>query len=446
MTSFDSRGAMGALRRLALALAASAVLAGPAAAAPLDDMRRFVEAGQFEPAYKLAMANRQLIGDAHFDFLYGVAAVNVGRVPEGLLALERHLAVVPANDRARLELARGYFLIGEYARARSEFEFVLRYDPPAGVKATIARFLEAMQLRDTGERRGTARLYLELGGGHDSNVNGGTFRDELQFVFGNVSLAGSPSQAVADDFAQVSLGGQQVLRVTNRLSVFAGVDADHRENGSHREFNLSTLGGHVGLTQLAAGAIYRLTLSGNTLLVGSNRYRDTRSLGLEATFTPSAEWQLMLFGQYSEWRHQGEDQVRDARGVTLGGMATRSFAGPAALAAGVRLSVSQEDNQRLRQDLDREVPLLRLFASGNLTEGLRVTAGLTGTRQRYGAADIGFGTVREDASAHFDLVLNWAVTPRWSVRAEYLAYLNHSNQDLYDGKRQSLALKTRVQY
>ena len=149
-------------RRAAVACAAALViLASGAIAAPLDDIRRQVEASQFGPAYATAQANPQLIGDVHFDFLYGVAAINVGRVPEGLLALERHLAAVPANDRARLELARGYFLLGEYTRARSEFEFVLRYNPPAGVKSNIAGFLQAMQTREAADRRATARFYAE---------------------------------------------------------------------------------------------------------------------------------------------------------------------------------------------------------------------------------------------------------------------------------------------
>jgi tetratricopeptide (TPR) repeat protein len=140
---------------LAARHAAGAVLALAACslwAAPLDDIRRQVESSQFDQAYQTAQSNPQLHGDVHFDFLYGVAAINVGRVAEGVLALERHLAAVPANDRARLELARGYYLVGEYARARSEFEFVLRYNPPAGVRENIARYLQAMALRENASR------------------------------------------------------------------------------------------------------------------------------------------------------------------------------------------------------------------------------------------------------------------------------------------------------
>src|SRR5450830_953633 len=96
----------------------------------INDLRRMVDAGQYDSAFKAGSEQSALQGSTHFDFLFGVACVNSGHIPQGLLALQRHLAVVPANDRARLELAKGYFELGEYSRARQEFEFVLHYNPP----------------------------------------------------------------------------------------------------------------------------------------------------------------------------------------------------------------------------------------------------------------------------------------------------------------------------
>ena len=84
------------LHKLAgLATAASLALAGAATAAPLDDLRRQVESSQVEQAWRTAQDNPQLIGQPEFDFLYGLTALNAGRVAEGVLALERHLAATP---------------------------------------------------------------------------------------------------------------------------------------------------------------------------------------------------------------------------------------------------------------------------------------------------------------------------------------------------------------
>lgn len=434
-------------RWLGCALTAWLLCSTAAQAAPLDELRRQVEAGQFDQAYATAMAQPQLVGDVHFDFLYGVAAVNTGRIPEGLLALERHLTAVPANDRARLELARGYFLLGEYTRARVEFEFVLRYNPPAGVRATINGFLQAMQTRENADRRASARVYAEAGAGYDNNVNGGTFRDELQLVFGNITLAGSPSRQVADSYGQAAVGGQHLVRVTNRFSVFAGADLDHRENVDEKAYNLTNAGAYVGFTQLGAGALWRLTLGGGTLQVGGNRYRNTGQLGLEANVSLSPDLALMGFAQYAEFRHAEADRVRDSRATTLGVMLTRSFNGlPGAPSLGLRLSWTQEDNQRLRSDLDRQVPLLRVFGAVTPLPSLRVSAGLTVYQQHFGNVDIGFGTERRDTALAGDLVASYALDERWSLRADAVWSRNRSNQDLYDSSRKAVSMKLRYQY
>lgn len=436
------------VRRAAAAAATAWCLACMhAAAAPLDDLRRQVEASQFEQAWATAQASPQLIGDVHFDFLYGVAAINSGRVAEGLLALERHLAAVPANDRARLELARGYFLLGDYARARAEFDFVLRYNPPAGVRNNIAGFLQAMQSREAGDRRASARFYAETGLGHDTNVNGGTFRDQFDTAFGVVNLVGSPSQQVPDTVAQFALGGQHTMRVSNRLSVFAGGDLDHRQNFDAREYNLTSGGLYAGFTQLSGLALWRLTLAGNELMVGGNRYRDTLSASAEASFTLDNRLSLLVFGQFAELRYALADEVRDARSTTVGGMATYALPDLAgAPQLGLRLSWTQEDNARQRRDLSRHVPLLRLFAAVTPVDRLRVAAGFTAYLQQFRQVDAAVGSQRRDTAWAADLVVSYALSNNWSLRADALYTSNRSNQDLYDSSRKSASLKVRYQF
>lgn len=435
--------------RRAAAWATAALLCAAAVhvhATPLDDMRRQVEASQFAQAWQTAQANPQLIGDVHFDFLYGVAAINLGRVPEGLLALERHLAAVPANDRARLELARGYFLLGEFTRARAEFEFVLRYNPPAGVRANINGFLQAMQLRESGSSRAAARVYAEAGLGYDDNVNGGTFRDEMQIVFGTASIDDTSKQ-VPDSFGHLAVGGQQLMRVTNRLSVFAGADLDHRANARERSFDLSNGGVNAGFTQLSGAALWRATLSANEMRVGGRRYRDTLAVSTEANVTLSADQTVLAFAQYSELRHAADNASRDARATTVGGMFTQSFPdAPGAPSMGMRLSYTQEDNARSQPDLDRQMPLLRVFAAASPAERTRVTLGVTAYRQDFGGTDSVFETVRRDTAVGVDLLVNYAIDARWSLRGEANWTANRSNQDLYDSRRGSVAAKLRYQF
>jgi hypothetical protein len=432
---------------LVCALAASG--AASAQASALDELRRQVEAGQFDAAWASAQAQIGSLGDVHFDFLYGLAAINTGRVPEGVLALERHLSAVPGNDRARLELARGYFLLGEFPRARSEFEFVLRYNPPPPVRERINGFLQAMQTRDSGDRRPAARLYAEVGGGHDTNINAGTWRDSVLFLFGPVDLTGTPSRQLPDDFTAFAVGGQQVLRVGSRLTLQAGVDLDFKRHRDEQAWDVANLTGTVGFSQLAAGALWRGTFAASAMTLGDNRYRDMLQLGGEAVWTPAAGVQLSGFAQYAELRHAGAASVQDNRATSAGASVSVSPAGwPWQPTLGARVSFTREDNADARRDdLGKDIPLLRVFASFSPLPQLRVATGALVGKSSHRAEDrISFGTVRDDELLGADLVVNWTLDPRWSLRGEALWQVTRSNQDLYDTSRKSAALKLRYQF
>lgn len=427
------------------ALLLAALIAGGAAAAPLDDMRRLVDSGQFEQAMMLAQRHPELVGDVHFDFLYGVAAISAGRVPEGLLALERHLAAVPANDRARLELGRGYFMLGEYARARSEFEFVLRYNPTPATRRAIETFLAAMQLRGT-EQQGSARFYVDAGIGRDSNVNLGSRIDRLTDP-GLVQLGGTPTQPLADNFASIAFGAQQQWRVSPRFSVFAAADLDHRANATQKDYDLSNIAFNAGFTQLAGAALYRFTLGVGELRVGGERYRDTLSVGGEANWSYGGGRYLSGSAQYYEYRHSAAESQRDARAVALALTYSdnwpRLFGAPQ---AALRVAWTGESNTRARPDLGRDVLLLRAFGAFTPTQALRLSGSLSAYGTVYRDPDLLFGTARKDSALILDLLANYAIDPRWSLRAEWQSAWTRSNQDLYDSDRHSLAVKTRYQY
>src|SRR2546426_4747567 len=157
---------------LAAVAALLLVACGKSFAAPADELRALLEQGRSADAYALGRSRSEELGKPEFDFYYGVAALDSGHAGEGVLALERYVVRFPDNDRARLELARGYFVLGELVRAREEFETVLRKNPPPAVQATIERFMDSIRAQET-RYTTTAIGYMEIGGGYDSNVNSG---------------------------------------------------------------------------------------------------------------------------------------------------------------------------------------------------------------------------------------------------------------------------------
>jgi tetratricopeptide (TPR) repeat protein len=112
---------------------------------------------------------RQMEGNVYFDYFYGVSAIDSGHASQGVFALERVILLAPADHVARLELARGYFILQEYARARKEFERVISTNPPPGVNQTTQRFLALIRLREA-KYRTTSNGFVALSIGHDSNI------------------------------------------------------------------------------------------------------------------------------------------------------------------------------------------------------------------------------------------------------------------------------------
>src|SRR6188768_2413675 len=102
-------------------------------AAPADDIKVLVDKGDAKGAYELGKKHPEELGNSLFDFYFGVAAIDSGHAGEGVLALERYVVNFPDNFNARLELARGYFVMGDDQRARDEFNEVLKAKPPAAV-------------------------------------------------------------------------------------------------------------------------------------------------------------------------------------------------------------------------------------------------------------------------------------------------------------------------
>ncbi len=135
-----------------------------AASAPADEVRALVEKNRSAEAYALGLKHEAELGNPEFDFYFGIAAIDSGHAGDGVLALERYVIQFPDNIRSRLELARGYFVLGELLRAKEEFGNVTRRNPPPAVQATIDRFLDSIRAQET-RYTPTTTAWLEAGVG-----------------------------------------------------------------------------------------------------------------------------------------------------------------------------------------------------------------------------------------------------------------------------------------
>ena len=200
------------IRKLVLRMSVVLALTSsvPAFAGVPEDMKLLIEQRQALKAYELGMQHTEMLGDPLFDYYFGIAAVDAGRASIGVLALERFMLQDPSNDLARLELGRGYYVIGDYARAKREFEAVAAKNPPLGVQTTIKRFLAAMRDRTKGKRTEVIS-FLEMSLGVTDNANSGLNSPDITLpVFGPVKLDDA-ALAKSSEYAQL-LGGVSITK------------------------------------------------------------------------------------------------------------------------------------------------------------------------------------------------------------------------------------------
>jgi len=420
--------------------------AGTAFSAPADEVRALLEAGRAADAYALAKKHPEALGDPAFDFHYGIAAIDTGNAGEGVLALERYILAFPGNVSARLLLARGYFALGEDARAREEFEALRQASPSADVTATIDRFLDAIRLRESRYSTSTG-LYIEAGLGFDSNVNGGVSNPNIFLPnLGNVVLAPGGTKN-GDTFTHLGLGGHITHPVAPGVALFATGQAELKSHVNDRAFDQGNYGVSGGVSVLRERNLWRLGALHSTITIDNDRFRSTTGLSGEWQHQLDQQQAFTLGGQYARLSYTGANQPRDADfgGLSLGYRRLFTHAWQPILSASV--NAAREDAiAQGRDDLSRDLYGARLGVSFTPEAKWGVSFGYTWQHARHKAADLILGVQRKDDYHAFDAAVSYLLTRNWSLRAEALISENRSNIALFAFPRSIYSMKVRYEF
>ncbi len=196
-----------------------------------------------------------------------------------IAALRRMLTRRPGLVRARLELARAFFLKGEDTLARRHFERVLAGKPPQAVAANVNRFLGAIRAR----KRWSAYFGFALA--PDTNIGAASGADTVWLpAFGTIlpfrlNDDSRPSSGVG---LLVWGGGEYQQPLPDLwgrpLRLRVGGDVWRQEYG-HSRFDRMLIAGHAGPRWLA-GRSYEFSLLASVRQTWSADRADYSELGL----------------------------------------------------------------------------------------------------------------------------------------------------------------------
>ncbi len=393
-----------------------------------DRAQGLLKRNDAKAAYALLLPlEAQRAGDPEYDYLLGIAALDAGDPERAVFALERVLALQPDNLRARAEIARAYYQMGERDTAKREFEAVRARAVPPEVRATIDRFLSAIESSRT--RRFNA--YVEISAGHDSNVNAATAQGQVAVpFFGGLIFQLAPGAlAIEDSFTSLGAGFSFGTEFVPLWSLVGGASFYGKYNSDATQFDTQTFDGSLGVRWAKDANAITAVLQAQTYSVNDRRYRDSIGGTLQWQHSLTQSRQISLFIQNAALTYPDPTQsIRDARRTIAGIGIANAFGGENApvVFASLYGGEEQQDNE-LVPHLGHKPVGVRLGMQATLGGGFVLFGNLSAEMRKYGGDDPLFLVRREDEQYDATIGVNYALAPKWSLRPQVSYTDNRSN-------------------
>jgi len=411
----------------------------------LNRLRYLFDSGNSQEAYEYAFAELLTYeGDPAFDYYYGTSAIDIGKANEGVYALERVLVSQPNNLAARLELARGYFVLQEYDRARAEFNIVLKFDPPDDVREKIYAYLDNIRLQE-GRYKTTSAAYIELSYGTDSNVNSGP-RNPTIFFLGRTGELSPDALEQRDDYTNLEANYGISTPLTAGISFSANINANLRKNSKHSELDTETYTESADFRFLHAQDSYSIGAIAQQFFVDSNDYRQLIGINSGWSRHLSQQSSLQAFLQFSKQDFDGQE-VRNVNTGTLGAGFTKRFDISLSPIIFTSAYIAQDDpesnSETAGKIAERDYYGARIGTILSTSSRTSVQISVDYQTSEYGLKDENTGILREDDYTNTELNFTWLLTRNWSLRADASYLKNESNNTIneYDRKQASFAMK-----
>jgi outer membrane protein len=400
----------------------------------LDRAKKMLEGRDAKSAYELlAPLQKDRAGDPNYDYLLGIAALDLGRNTEAVFALERVLAVQPNNAQARAEIARAYFNLKETEAAKREFQNVRNQNPPPEVALTIDRYLDAIDRAAVGPKP-TARFYVEGFAGYDTNVNSATADRSIAVpLFGGALFSLAPGATkLSDGYWGLAAGIATRMPINPRWALVAGFNGSRRWNFERDNFDTSFVDLNFGTTYKRDRDLLSFLVQLNDFTVYdpiySSAYREARGGTVQWQRDLDARNQVSAYVQYANLTYP-DQRIRNADRYVGGVGYAHAFRG------GPTVYASLYGGQEKTKDPTAETLAFDLYgvrAGGDqvLSEKFIVFANAAYEHRRYNATDSFFLVTRRDNQVTGTLGLHYIPARNWRVTTQVLGFANRSNIDL----------------
>lgn len=388
-------------------------------------------------------------GEARFDYLIGIAALDSGKPDKATFVFERVLTANPGLAAARLEMARAYYQLGDLPRARAEFVATMQQNPSEPTRATIQKYLDAID----GQQIGKTRVSGYIGGtlGRDSNINYST--DQSQVIVDAYSLSTpvtlDPSNVKTADNYFVAAAGGEIHQVLNgNWGLYANGDVRKRSNQTYSQFDLLGLNGRAGIEFETRNNRLRAGVLASQDSLGGARNFDTAGLSGDWRHSLSPANQLNVFAQQVQYRFADPVmQQNDFNRQVMGGGWLHVFPdGRSSLSASVYFGSEKDAPPTSSTPSPNGAKRLQGIRIGGQTALSERTVLFASAGKQIGSYDktsVYFLRQRDDSLYDMTVGANWHWGREWTLRPQLSYFRNDSNIDIYSYDRMDVSLTVR---
>ena len=431
-------------------LVAALALSGSQASAEVDDLvrqaRTLIEKGQAKQAFDLLEPQEATrAGDPDFDTTLGIAANDSEQPTRAVFALERVLSVQPENSRARAELGRALFSVGDLQASRKVLQETKRDNIPSEAAATIDKFLQAID-RSEEDAKSSIKVYLESSLGYDTNINSGPGNANVAVPAfgGQLVTLGAASVSTSDTFGTVGAGLSARRVLDPRWSLIANLSINARRHAKNRSFDSTQADGNAGASYRYDKHEFSAALQAGTFYVDSVRLRDQSGLVGEWTYRPDGESQLSSYLQIGTLKYPTQ-AARNALRTVLGSSYAQNFRSGLLLFAGAYIGDEKQKEGSLPH-LGHRLYGVRTGSQLSLSEFVSAFAAFSYENRKFGGSDPLFLVTRQDHQYNLNLGLNWVTAKSWKVTPQLSLTNVNSNVVISNFRRASFAVTLRKDF
>jgi tetratricopeptide (TPR) repeat protein len=424
---------------------------GWASAATAQDIvaqaESLVREGRYAEAFALLEPHEErLAGDPKFDYLLARSALETGKPSRASFIYERILAVEPNYAGVRLEMGRAYLALGDYARAKLEFETVLRFNNlPPGLREQAEIYGKSADALIAGKKL-VGYGYVEASYGYDNNVQSATGTSTISVVNGGTLILPPEALRRGDQYKALAFGGELAYSLTERFAAYGGADVRGRFYPDIDTSDNLTVEGRAGIAYNEGASNLRVGVAGGEYWLDNQKIRNSIGLVTDYRYLAGKLDQLTANVTGMRFRFPPEAfslQDFDLYQVAVGWL--HSTEGGKA-AVGFTLLGGKENATAGRPDGDKP------FYGGRMVlqavPWSKISAFFVGGVQvgKYAQINDLFDEKRVDTLYDATAGISWTFAKGWSLRPQVVYYNNKSNLPLFSYDRTDTSINLRVDF